>query len=71
MTAGALLYDVFNGWVCCSRVWRLLTSETVYWTEARMREEVTEEENIKHGKVFKVTNTQTQRTKEEESGRDK
>lgn len=33
-----------------------------------MREEVPEEENIKHGKVFKVTNTQTQRTKEEESG---
>lgn len=31
----------------CSRVWRFLTSELVYWTEARMREEVTEEENTK------------------------
>ncbi len=27
----------------CSHVWWFLTSELVYWTEARMREEVTEE----------------------------
>lgn len=31
----------------------------VYWAEARTREEVTEGENTKPGKVFKVTNEQT------------
>lgn len=31
----------------------------LYWTEARTREEVTEEENTKPGKVFKATNEQT------------
>lgn len=57
----ALLFDVFNSWVCAAMFGGFLTSELVYCTEARMREEVTEEgkkKKTESGKVLKVTNTQ-------------